>query len=114
MKAILTSYPDTGEGDPDKLMQSLWAVAALLAGAAATTPASEVAALREFYGALGGDGWLDNHLWSGIARARDPPERGSARRCVCECHRAAHHLKRRRRRLRDRARTVLLLESKVC
>ena len=37
-------------------MQSLWAVAALLAGAAATTPASEVAALREFYGALGGDG----------------------------------------------------------
>ena len=43
-------------------MQSLWAVAALLAGAAATTPASEVAALREFYGALGGDGWLDNHL----------------------------------------------------
>ena len=114
-------------------MQSLWAVAALLAGAAATTPASEVAALREFYGALGGDGWLDNHLWNsasdpcdgndpwyaqaarrGIARARDPPERGSARRCVCECHRAAHHLKRRRRRLRDRARTVLLLESKVC
>ena len=50
-------------------MQSLWAVAALLAGAAATTPASEVAALREFYGALGGDGWLDNHLWNS---ASDP------------------------------------------
>ena len=35
----------------------IWVVAALLAGAAATTPASEVAALRDFYGALGGDGW---------------------------------------------------------
>ena len=50
-------------------MQSLWAVAALLAGAAATTPASEVAALRDFYGALGGDGWLDSDGWSS---ARDP------------------------------------------
>ena len=50
-------------------MQSLWAVAALLAGAAATTPASEVAALRDFYGALGGDGWLDSDGWNS---ARDP------------------------------------------
>ena len=39
-------------------------VAALLAGASATTPASEVAALRDFYGALGGDGWLDSHHWN--------------------------------------------------
>ena len=42
-------------------------VAALLAGASATTPASEVAALRDFYGALGGDGWLD--AMAGTARA---------------------------------------------
>ena len=44
-------------------------VAALLAGASATTPASEVAALRDFYGALGGDGWLDSDGWNS---ARDP------------------------------------------
>ena len=44
-------------------------VAALLAGASATTPASEVAALRDFYGALGGDGWLDSHHWNST---RDP------------------------------------------
>ena len=57
-------------------MQSLWAVAALLAGAAATTPASEVAALREFYGALGGDGWLER---LSIARAsRAPRDRPSS------------------------------------
>ena len=47
----------------------VWAVAALLAGASATTPASEVAALRDFYGALGGDGWLDSDGWNS---ARDP------------------------------------------
>ena len=40
-------------------------VAALLAGASATTPASEVAALRDFYGALGGDGWLIDRNWNG-------------------------------------------------
>ena len=39
-------------------------VAALLAGASATTPASEVAALRDFYGALGGDGWVDSDGWT--------------------------------------------------
>ena len=44
-------------------------VAALLAGASATTPASEVAALRDFYGALGGDGWVDSDGWTS---ARDP------------------------------------------
>ena len=42
----------------------IWVVAALLAGAAATTPASEVAALRDFYGALGGDGWVDSDGWT--------------------------------------------------
>ena len=47
----------------------IWVVAALLAGAAATTPASEVAALRDFYGALGGDGWVDSDGWTS---ARDP------------------------------------------
>ena len=50
-------------------MKAIWAVAALLAGAAATTPASEVAALRDFYGALGGDGWGDSDGWTS---ARDP------------------------------------------
>ena len=45
------------------------AVAALFAGASTTTPASEVAALRDFYGALGGDGWLDSDGWNS---ARDP------------------------------------------
>ena len=47
----------------------IWVVAALLAGACATTPASEVAALRDFYGALGGDGWVDSDGWTS---ARDP------------------------------------------
>ena len=47
----------------------IWAIAALLAGASATTPASEVAALRDFYGALGGDGWLDSDGWNST---RDP------------------------------------------
>ena len=47
----------------------IWVVAALLAGAGATTPASEVAALRDFYGALGGDGWVDSDGWTS---ARDP------------------------------------------
>ena len=47
----------------------IWVVAALLAGASATTPVSEVAALRDFYGALGGDGWLDSDGWNS---ARDP------------------------------------------
>ena len=47
----------------------IWAIAALLVGASATTPASEVAALRDFYGALGGDGWLDSDGWNS---ARDP------------------------------------------
>ena len=47
----------------------VWTVAALIAGASATTPASEVAALHDFYGALGGDGWLDSDGWNS---ARDP------------------------------------------
>ena len=47
----------------------IWAIAALLVGASATTPASEVAALRDFYGALGGDGWLDSDGWNST---RDP------------------------------------------
>ena len=45
---------------PHERVMRVWAVAALLAGAFATTPASEVAALRDFYGALGGYGWLDS------------------------------------------------------
>ena len=50
----------------------VWGVAALLAGAFATTPASEVAALRDFYGALGGDGWLIDRNWNGSSRSSDP------------------------------------------
>ena len=51
----------------------IWVVAALLAGAAATTPASEVAALRDFYGALGrgGDGWPDTVA---VRRVTSPDE----------------------------------------
>ena len=56
----------------------IWVVAALLAGAGATTPASEVAALRDFYGALGGDGWVDSDGWTS---ARDPCG-GSSEPCV--------------------------------
>ena len=54
---------------PHERVMRVWGVAALLAGASATTPASEVAALRDFYGALGGDGWLDSHHWNST---RDP------------------------------------------
>ena len=54
---------------PHERVMRVWGVAALLAGAFATTPASEVAALRDFYGALGGDGWLDGDGWNS---ARDP------------------------------------------
>ena len=46
----------------------IWAIAALLVGASATTPASEVAALRDFYGALGGGGWVDNTHWNNSSR----------------------------------------------
>ena len=45
----------------------IWVVAALLAGAGATTPASEVATLRDFYGALGGDVWVDSDGFSPLS-----------------------------------------------